>query len=46
MNIDENVQPYVDCETATKYSAGLKVDLGEYGVEFMQYQSNFFFLMH
>ena len=36
MNINENLQPSVDCEMDTKYSARLFVNLGEYNVEFMQ----------
>ena len=30
MNINENVQPPVDCEMVTKYSAILFVNLGEF----------------
>ena len=35
-NINENGHPPVACETATKYSAILFNNLGEYIIEFMQ----------
>ena len=34
--LNENVQPHVDCETATKYSAILFLNLGQYIIKFMQ----------
>ena len=37
INFNENFQPHVHCETATKYSAILFANLGEYSTEFMQY---------
>ena len=36
MNINEYVQPPVDCEMATTYIATLFVSFGEYIIEFMQ----------
>ena len=36
MNINVNVQPPVDCKTASSYNAILSVNLCKYSVEFMQ----------
>ena len=43
MNINENVQPHVDCEMATKYCAILFINLGEYIVESCNNDQTLFF---
>ena len=40
MNINEDVQPPVDCEMATQYSAIVFVNLGEY-CKFGNFSENF-----